>query len=84
MMYCKYYQAQVLEKECWFLVAILRSFEHLAFDRTLDKATSTFEFLVPEENNLIFLKLMDYFIEHKIVSNLQELPNRLTDPNAIV
>lgn len=72
-----YYQAQVSEKDCWYLVAILRSFEHLAFDRTLDKETSTFEFSVPENNEAIFLELMEYFAKHGIIRNLERLPNRL-------
>lgn len=82
MMYCKYYQAQVREKDCWFLVAILRSFEHLAFDRTIDTETSTFEFFVPEAQVATFLELMNYFINMGLVTNLTEMPNRLTDLNA--
>lgn len=80
-MYCLYYQAQVQEKYCWFFVAILRSFEHLAFDRTLDKTSSTFEFFVPQENESYFLSVMEYFKNQEIISNLNKLPNRLIDPN---
>ncbi len=76
-MYSSYYQAHVAEKDCWFLVAILRSFEHLAFDRTVDKERSIFEFFVPEGNEASFLELMDYFEGQGIVSDLQKLPNRL-------
>jgi hypothetical protein len=77
MMYSLYYQAHVREKDCWFLVATLRSFEHLAFDRTFDTATSTFEFFVPIDNEAYFLQVMDYFVSHHIVTNLIRLPNRL-------
>ena len=43
-MYSLYFQAQVNKKETWFLAATLRSFEHLAFDRTVDKQAGIFEF----------------------------------------
>ena len=83
-MYCQYYQAKVNEKDCWFFVAILKSFEHMAFDRTYDKTNSIFEFLVPEGNEQIFLNFMSYFIENNIISDLKKLDNRLKDPTAIV
>lgn len=77
MTYSAYYQAIVKKELCWQLTAILRSYEHLAFDRTIDNATSTFEFFVSPDLEDYFLKLMDYFIAIGIVSNLQKLPNRL-------
>lgn len=80
MLYSSYYQAHVQEKETWFLVATLRSFEHLMFDRTLDKNTSTFEFFVPKDHEATFLALMQYYIDSGIVRNLVKLPNRLMDP----
>lgn len=76
MTYSKYFQAQIDTKNCWFFVATLRSFEHLAFDRTLDKETSTFEFFVPAENEKPFIALMDLYTKMGIVSNFKELPNR--------
>ena len=78
--YCSYYQAHVKKVEQWFLVAVLRSFEHTCFDRTLDKEQGIFEFYVPEEMEWRFCKLMDYFIQQGIVVNLQKLPNRLIVP----
>lgn len=84
MAYCTYYQAQVVEKYCWFLVAVLRSFEHLSFDRTYDRATSTFEFFVPQDGEDTFLQVMDYFKKEGVITTLQQLPNRLKDPDAIV
>lgn len=82
MSICLYYQAHVLKKDCWFLVAILRSFEHLAFDRTIDKESSLFEFYVPQATQKYFLELMDYFQKNGIVLDLQEFPNRLKDPSS--
>ncbi len=84
MSYCSYYQARVVEKDCWFLVAIMRSFEHLAFDRTFDKGTSTFEFFVPQDLEQTFLELMDFFKAEGIVQELCSLPNRLIDPQAVI
>ncbi|MCK5632388.1 hypothetical protein KAH94_01445 [bacterium] len=78
---CLYYQAHLEKKDCWFFVAILRSFEHLAFDRTLDKKTSLFEIFVIPSEKLFFEKLMKRFQEIGIVLDFQELPNRLLDPN---
>jgi len=78
--YCSYYQARIVEQDCWFLVAVLRSFEHLVFDRTFDKETSTFEFFVPQELEKTFLEIMDYFQHEGIVLELSPLPNRLIDP----
>jgi len=80
MNHCSYYQANVKRSECWFLAAIFRSYEHLAFDRTLDLSTSLFEFFVPESMEKEFLKIMSYFQEKGIVRDLKKLPNRLLDP----
>lgn len=77
--YCSYFQAIVKKESCWYLTAILRSYEHLAFDRTIDVATSRFEFFVPPQLEPFFLKLMDFFVEKGIVTDLQKLPNRLID-----
>lgn len=84
MMYCLYFQAEVVPKDTWFLVAVLRSFEHLQFDRTYDTQKGIFEFLVPESNEHIFLEIMHYFQSIDIVSNLQKLDNRLLMPGAQV
>jgi len=84
MSICLYYRAYVLKKDCWFLVAILRSFEHMAFDRTIDKESSLFEFYVPRSNQRCFLELMDYFQKNGLVLDLKECTNRLQHPNAKV
>jgi hypothetical protein len=52
--YCVYYQADVTRHKCWFLVAVLRSFENIAFDRTLDKQSSVVEFFVAPDRELEF------------------------------
>ena len=81
MNYCLYYQALVDKTFCWYVVAILKSYEHLAFDRTLDTQKNLFEFYVPESREQEFLKLMSYFEALHLVNNLQKLPNRLADPS---
>lgn len=84
MMYSLYFQAQVVPKDTWFLVAILRSFEHLQFDRTYDKTTGTFEFLVPQAHEKYFLEIMNYFQQEGIVLTLEKIRNRFEDPAAQV
>lgn len=79
--YSLYYTANVTRELCWFLTATLRSYEHIAFDRTLDATTSLFEFFVPNEMEFYFLDVMDYFQKEGIIHNLQKLPNRLVDLN---
>jgi hypothetical protein len=74
-----YYQAIVERSSCWYVVAILHSFEHTAFDRTIDSATSRFEFFVPVAMEESFCAIMDYFQKEGLVSNLEKLPNRLTE-----
>lgn len=77
MSYCLYYQAKVDRAKSWFFVAALRSFEHVAFDRTLDVDESIFEFFVPSDTQRYFLELMTYMEQEHIISDLVQLPNRL-------
>jgi hypothetical protein len=82
LMYCVYYQAHVKRSDCWFLTAVLRSFEHMAFDRTLDVENSLFEFFVAPQAERYFLEVMLFFEQKGIVTNCVRLPNRLSDPMA--
>lgn len=81
MNYCEYYQAHIKREGCGMLVSVLRSFEHVVFDRTIDKAASIFEFYVPSSQEKIFLEIMAYFEKEGIVVDLVKKPNRLLDPN---
>jgi hypothetical protein len=74
--YCSYYQAAILKEKVWYFTAILRSYEHLVFERTIDKEKSIFEFFVPPDLEHYFLETMHYFQQQDIVRNLQKLPNR--------
>ncbi len=80
MNYCPYYHSYVDKTFCWYVVAILKSYEHLAFDRTLDSHTNLFEFYVTPAREQEFLDLMRYFEKNHLVSNIKKLPNRLMDP----
>lgn len=76
MSYCLYFQAHVKKESVWIVTSILRSCEHLAFDRNIELQKSIFEFFVPEDSVADFLSLMDYFAKKELLSNLQQLPNR--------
>ena len=78
-LYSSYYQANVKKELCWFITATLRSYEHLAFDRTLDPETSLFEFFVSPFSENFFLEIMSYYQEEGLITNLVKLPNRLAD-----
>ena len=77
-LYCSYYQANVVQRElCLYVVAALRSYEHIAFDRTLNAETSLFEFFVPPATEEYFLTLMNYLQSEGFIYDLKKLPNRL-------
>jgi hypothetical protein len=77
--YSSYYQGHINRELCWFVTATHRSYEHLAFDRTLDTRTSLFEFFVPVSTETYFLEIMDYYQKEGLVQGLVKLPNRLAD-----
>ncbi|HEX2978253.1 MAG TPA: hypothetical protein VHO47_04000 [Candidatus Babeliales bacterium] len=84
MAYCFYYQAHIERSRVWMFAAILRSYEHLVFERTIDKQESVFEFFVPVDNEVPFLELMEVFKQKEIVRNLNKLPNRLMQADTVV
>jgi hypothetical protein len=77
--YCSYYQAHVVRSQVWFFVAILRSFDHVSFDRTLDVKNSVFEFFVPAAMEPYFLEIMASLKNEGVVHDITKLPNRLLD-----
>lgn len=77
--YCLYYQAHIVRPQVWFFVAILRSFDHVAFDRTYNVAESVFEFFVPAAMEPYFLEIMDFLHKEGVVNTLTKMPNRLFD-----
>ena len=84
MSYCSYYQALVSKSDTWFLVAVLRSFEHCVFDRTFDAQKAVVEFFVPQDTEDTFLEVMNYLQQQNVVFKFEKLPNRLKDPKAEV
>ena len=79
-LHCSYYQALVDRSSTWFVVAVLKSFEHMSFDRTLDIEKGLFEFFVPSSTEKYFLTIMEYLTAQGYVHDLKKLPNRLLDP----
>jgi len=77
-MFCHYFQAHIVPQRVWFVTAVLRGCDHLAFDRTLDVHKSMFEFFVPGDCLDLFVSLMGIFQEKGLVTNFVELPNRLS------
>ncbi|MCX5924877.1 MAG: hypothetical protein NT124_01075 [Candidatus Dependentiae bacterium] len=77
--YCIYYQAHIVRPQVWFFVAILRSFDHVTFDRTYDVAESVFEFFIPAGMEPYFLEIMHSLQKEGVVSTLIKKPNRLFD-----
>jgi hypothetical protein len=68
----------------YYFVAIIKSFDNMVFDRTIDVETSLFEFFVPASCEEEFLSVMDYFIKEGLVANLRKTESRLNDENAEV
>ncbi|TET36167.1 hypothetical protein E3J61_01205 [Candidatus Dependentiae bacterium] len=77
--FCSYYQAQIRKPDVLFVVATLKMFEHLCFDRAIDPAESRFEFFVAPSYEEQFLEVMRYFEREQMVHDLEKLPNRLID-----
>jgi len=75
--WCSYYQAHVKREKVWFFVAIMRSQEHVCFDRTFDVKESIFEFFVPVAQEKMFLRILAFFEQEGIVSQLIKLDNRV-------
>jgi len=75
--FCSYYQAYVNREQSWFVVAALKGYDHLSLDRTLDVATSLFEFFVPPAQEELFLQVIARLQEKNLIRDLQKLPNRL-------
>lgn len=84
MSLCLYYRAKLARSQVWFIVGILRSYEHLVFERTIDKQSSTFEFFVPAALEHYFLELMHLFEKQAMVTNLEKLPNRFTNQSSTI
>jgi len=56
MQYSLYFQAHVKKELCWIVSSTLRFTEYVAFDRTLDKEQSIFEFFVAPDLQDVFFR----------------------------
>jgi len=79
-----YYQAHILREQTWFFTAALRSLEHMAFDRTINKEESLLEFFVPHAMNRQFLDFMADMTKRGLVLSMQPMPNRLQEVDAVI
>jgi len=71
-----YFQAHVKKELCWMVSATLKYVDHVAFDRTLDKNESLFEFFVSPDLEGDFLDMMHKFVKHGIILEFKKIPNR--------
>lgn len=77
MKYSIYYQAHVQKELCWMVTATVRYLDHVAFDRTVDKAGSIFEFYVAPDLEPEFLSVANRLLQRGVFLTLEKLPNRL-------
>lgn len=75
--YSAYYQAVLKKEEALFAVGTLKFFDHVCFDRTIDKEKLLYEFFVPPALEAEFLAIMAFLTAKGIVFNLIKLPNRI-------
>jgi len=76
MRYSIYYQAHVQKELCWLVTASVRFCEHVAFDRTIDKEESLFEFFVSPDLEDVFLDVAQKLLDRGVLLDLKKLPNR--------
>ena len=80
MHYCTYYQAVVPERANHMkLVGILKYYDHLCFDRTLDASHGLFEFFVPPAQEQKFKDIMHRLVAYGIIKQFEKKENRLQD-----
>lgn len=77
MKYSLYYQARVQRELCWLVTATVRFTEHVAFDRTIEKDDSIFEFFVSPDLEDVFLDVAHKLLQQGVFLDLKKLPNRL-------
>ncbi|MBI2344684.1 hypothetical protein HYV10_01270 [Candidatus Dependentiae bacterium] len=83
MSYSVYYQARVQKELCWFVTSTVRFCEHVAFDRTIDKEESIFEFFVAPDLEEAFLDIAYKLLKKGVFLDFKKMPNRLIDSNIV-
>ena len=84
MQSCAYYQVTIDRPQGWFIGATMHSFEHLAFERTIDAEAGINEYFVPQELEEQFLACIDGLVRMGAVKEVKKLPNRLVEAGAEV
>ena len=79
-----YYTANIDRHQSYYFVAIIKAFDNMVFDRTIDVEQSLFEFFVAPAYEQLFLDVMARFAKEGLVANLQQSENRLIDPEQTV
>ncbi len=79
MQYSLYYQAKVQKELSWMVTASIRYLDHVAFDRTVDKQESVFEFFVTPDLEEEFLRVAHKLQDIGVFLSLEKLHNRLID-----
>lgn len=77
MKYSLYFQAHVQKELCWIVTSTMRFTEYVAFDRTVNKENSVFEFFVSPDLETVFLSLIDKLMKRGVILKFQKMPNRL-------
>ena len=75
--YSVYYQARVQQELCWMVTSTMRFSDHVAFDRTVDKENSVFEFFVSPDLEHVFLDVAHKLMEQGVILDLKKMENRL-------
>ena len=76
-MYSSYFTAHVPPRDCYFVIALLKSYDHLVFVRTLNVDQSILEFFVSPAQEPEFLEIMQGFVTKGMAVDVQKKPNRL-------
>ncbi len=82
MKHSLYFQAHVKKEFCWIVSSTLRFTEYVAFDRTVDKDQSIFEFFVAPDLLDVFLDVILKLQQEGIVFDFVQLPNRFIHNNS--
>lgn len=79
MPYSSYYQVTIDRSRGWFVAAVMRSFEHLAFERSFDAQHGINEYFVPKDLENHFLAIVKELAKMGVVKEINKLPNRLQE-----
>lgn len=77
--YSVYYQARVQKEQAWMVTSAIRFLDHVAFDRTLDKEQSIFEFFVSPDLEVEFLDVAHRLLVKGVFLSLDKLHNRMIE-----